>query len=774
MIARLAPLAALLLAACAREAPPPPAGITLPAAPAPGLWEAARGVLAKRCVVCHGCYDAPCQLKLSSPEGIRRGATGVGVYDTGRLADAPPTRLHIDARDEAGWRAKGFWPVLPNSADPDPARSLMLRLLELGRARPFAANAPLPEGLALGPDEPMACPRPEAGADYAAAHPHGGMPYAAAPLAEAEHAALADWLRAGAPMPEARPALPPEIAARIAAWEAWLNRPDPRRRLVARFLYEHLFLARFHLEGDAPGRVFRLVRSETPPGQAVREIATRRPFDDPGGAVHYRLRPVLDTILLKDHLVYSLSPARRARWEALFLEPDWEAGPPPGWGVAEGANPFVTFAPIPAESRYRFLLDDALFFVRSFIRGPVCHGQVATDVIEDRFWVAFLAPEADLSVVDPEFLSGAADLLRLPVETAEGGVFARLRPVLHDGHSAWLRYRDAAYAARPDLGAGQGLAGLWDGAGTNAAAHLTVLRNFDNAAVTTGFLGAVPETAWVIDFPLFERIYYDLVAGYDVFGSVEHQLATRLYMDHLRREGEDLFLSFLPAETRAPLHAAWYRGPLAELHASWTLRRAEDARETAVAYETDDPKAELLLRLHARGRGLWADDPVNRCGGDICAGAGAAAGLLTPLASRPGPWVGFLPDVTLLHVRDPEGGEVLTLFRDKAHTNVALLFAEESRREPEKDTVTVLDGQLASYPNFVLEVERAGLADLVDRLRAMETEADWLALVADQGVRRTSPRFWAVIDALHADLAAADPVGAGLLDLARYADPRPE
>jgi len=32
-------------------------------------------ILENRCVVCHGCYDAPCQLKLSSPEGIDRGLT---------------------------------------------------------------------------------------------------------------------------------------------------------------------------------------------------------------------------------------------------------------------------------------------------------------------------------------------------------------------------------------------------------------------------------------------------------------------------------------------------------------------------------------------------------------------------------------------------------------------------------------------------------------------------------------------------------------------------
>ena len=30
-------------------------------------------VLERRCVVCHACYDAPCQLKLSSPAGIGRG-----------------------------------------------------------------------------------------------------------------------------------------------------------------------------------------------------------------------------------------------------------------------------------------------------------------------------------------------------------------------------------------------------------------------------------------------------------------------------------------------------------------------------------------------------------------------------------------------------------------------------------------------------------------------------------------------------------------------------
>ena len=41
--------------------------------------------LEQRCVVCHGCYDAPCQLLLSSPDGIARGASKQVVYDTDRL-----------------------------------------------------------------------------------------------------------------------------------------------------------------------------------------------------------------------------------------------------------------------------------------------------------------------------------------------------------------------------------------------------------------------------------------------------------------------------------------------------------------------------------------------------------------------------------------------------------------------------------------------------------------------------------------------------------------
>ena len=75
-----------------------------------------RPILEARCVVCHACYDAPCQLKLGSSEGIDRGASKERVYDARRLFQADLTRLFEDAQTTAAWRSKKFHPVLNERA----------------------------------------------------------------------------------------------------------------------------------------------------------------------------------------------------------------------------------------------------------------------------------------------------------------------------------------------------------------------------------------------------------------------------------------------------------------------------------------------------------------------------------------------------------------------------------------------------------------------------------------------------------------------------------
>ena len=87
-----------------------------------------RPLLEKRCVNCHGCYDAPCQLKQEAYEGLLRGANAQPVYSGARLLAAEPTRLFEDAQSTAQWRLKGFYPVF-NERRQEGHNNLQLSLL---------------------------------------------------------------------------------------------------------------------------------------------------------------------------------------------------------------------------------------------------------------------------------------------------------------------------------------------------------------------------------------------------------------------------------------------------------------------------------------------------------------------------------------------------------------------------------------------------------------------------------------------------------------------
>ena len=739
-----------------------------------GDWANVQSILNRRCVVCHSCYDAPCQLKLTSPDGLLRGGSKLAVYHSDRLKDAHPTRLGVDAQTIPEWNALGFHPVTEQTN----GASLLERYLELGRQGPLPTAKPVPDTLKLALDRPLVCPTTDEFDAFRDSHPLAGMPYATAPLEDAEYQTLITWARAGAILPSAPADLPADITAQIAEWEGFLNAQAPRNRLMSRYLYEHLFLARLHFQNDAPRRFFQLVRSSTPSGQEIDIIATRRPFDDPGSApFYYRLQPITETIVHKEHLVYRLGPDRMARYQQLFLDPGWSLADLPPYGNAEGGDPFSTFAPIPSRSRYQFLLDDALFFVRSFIRGPVCHGETAIDVIEDRFWVSFLDPDADLSVTDPTYLQDGAPFLELPVSDVGNGAVGDLQGFSHRNQVKYLKFRDERYRNSAVHQTGFEYDAIWDGDGTNRNALITVFRHFDNASAITGFHGSIPETGWVIDYPIFERIFYNLVAGYDVFGRVEHQLSTRLYMDELRMESEDLFLTFMPRNLRPAMHDEWYQGLLAEVHTFWHQRRFDNSFPAGITFETASPKQEFLLGLLNRGNGLWpTTDPINRCTTDTCQQKQTDASIATlrTLAGQPGAWVKFLPDVSLLLIEQAgDETKVFSLAHDKAHYNVAFLFDEKARRDFNADALTILPGMFASYPNFFFKVQSDQLTDFADALKSIRTQDDWMQVVADYGVRRTSPEFWAISDRVHAAFAWQDPVQSGIFDLNRYKDPKP-
>ena len=727
-----------------------------------------RQTIERRCVVCHGCYDAPCQFRMSSDDGLARGASKEPVYDPSRLTEAPLTRLGIDASSPRQWHDLGFFSMLPQPGSTAP--SVTERMLALGRAHPLTPNAPLPDSVDLDIKRKLTCPAPAEMSRYERRNPFGGMPYGMAPLSDGEWDGLTGWLSAGAPPLQDEQVITPALNTRVAQWESFLNGSSKRQQLVSRYLYEHLFLAHLYFSDAQQDVYFELVRSRTPPGEPIEIVATRRPYDDPGvPRVYYRLRPIHETILHKTHIVYDIGAQRMARYRDLFLGSDWDVTDLPGYEPARASNPFLTFAAIPARARYTFLLDDADYFIRSFIRGPVCHGQVAVDVIEDRFWVMFLAPDADLSVTDPAYLTQITPYLGLPAGQVDKPIPERLVPDYLTLNRRYQDLRRAAYASADSSRQGPSLEDLWPGRADAGATVLTVFRHFDNATVVSGFIGDTPETAWVIDFPILERIYYNLVAGFDVFGPIEHQLSTRVYMDLLRMEGEDLFLSFLPADVRRPLHAEWYRDARLKVRVVYRQRPIDIETGTRVTYETDDPKAELLRKGLARDRSVPVKtDPLNRDDVDRAQLAPELAAL-TALSSKRAPWVRHLPDLALLRIGNRDRG--VAIVHNKAHTNVAYLFAESLRREPEKDTVTLVDGPLGSYPNFFLTVDEAHLPDFIADLQAVSDKDDWLQFVATYGIRRSSPAFWRTADFFQDVVARQPPNSKGLLDLDRYKDP---
>jgi hypothetical protein len=606
--------------------------------------------------------------------------------------------------------------------------------------------------------------------------PAGRHAYGTAPLTQSELQTLASWVAQGAPGADSTTA----PADDVAVWESFLNRTSLKERVVARYLYEHWFVAHLGFEGQPAGPFYRIVRSRTAPGQPIEEIATVRPYDDPRTPFWYRLRPIEETIVHKTHIVYRLSSAKLARLRQLFFASDWNPTHLPSYAPATASNPFIAFAEIPARSRYQFLLDDARYFVMTFIRGPVCRGQVAVDVIDDHFFVAFADPGHDPSTIDPHFLRENAKLLDLPAETAEEFALGRLWLQYNVKQRVYLNAREKAYDRIDPERRGPTLDWIWDGDGSNRNAFLTVFRNFDNAEVLAGFVGEIPKTVWVMDFPIFERIYYDLVAGYDVYGKMAHQISTRLYMDHLRMQSENTFLGLLPRDRREAIRASWYLGATRQMDYFLADTIHSLGHATQVRFTSDDPKRDVIEQLLARSAAVSGPpDLLNRCGKPPCDRPDATPSergverALQRIAAVKGAWVSLLPEVSVLRVRSGAADArdlVYTLVHNDAHTNVAFMFSEDDRRLPADDTLTVVRGHFGSYPNFFFDVPTEKLGAFAEELRGLASEADLERFAGRYGVRRTDPRFWAMSDWLRDDLRRESPIDAGVYDLARYAN----
>ncbi len=736
-------------------------------------------ILDRRCVVCHSCYNAPCQLKLSSFEGFERGASKMGVYDT-RLEPVEPTRLFFDAQTKAQWRKRDFYSVIQNDLNQSHNNSVMLQMLQMKAKYPEAVGEYRPE------TETWSCPKnsDELAEFFDEKGNHRGMPYGFPALKSEEFMTLKAWVAQGAfgptyPQDKALKTPSQEVAPSIAKWEAFLNAPDAKHVMSARYLYEHLYLAHIYFAPKSD-EFYELVRSKTPAPEPIDVIATVRPYDDPKvERVYYRFRKIHATLVHKTHMVMRFDDTKLERLKTQFIHTPWLDKPyTTGYGAKRSANPFLTFAQIPPAVRYQFLLDNAHYIVMTFIRGPVCRGQVALASIHDHFWVFFQDPKYDLSLQRPSYLIEQAQKLSMPIEN---GSDYRLYKIFTDKYlkryksyfRTKVRLYDEAYPA------GIGYEGIYKGERSEDAPMLSIYRHFDSASVHKGALGKLPRTAWVVDYPLFERIYYTLVTGYDVFGNVSHQANVRRFMDFLRYEGELNFIAYMPKERQLPMFKSWSKGDdeIESLQQLWK-------RGSGVAYRSDDPKREFIEYIvdqHLLPSTNITFDTLNYFRAHetiphLPQQYGSRKDYENGFRAMTKPGTGFIRQVVdfgvntiVLRIKMPDGDDkVISMVINRYHDNVSSLLNPDNTLDSSKDTFDFYEGFIGSYPNAFMVVDLKEMPEFFEMMIHYGEDPKYERMLRRFGISRGDAEFWEHFEWFQKRLEKEQPIEAGLLDLNRY------
>jgi len=739
-----------------------------------------RPILDKKCLACHSCYDAPCQLKMETGEGLQRGASKINIYDAPRLTESTPTRLGVDAKTIKGWRNLSFFPIINAYIDSEGKTNatLMQKMLDLGHNNPLPANSAVPNQINTGLSRVNTCPSPSQFKDYSDEHPNEGMPLAVTGLTNNEYKTLSTWLVEGGKIEKETINLSKKEQQLLNQWEVWLNRSSTREKLVSRYIYEHLFLAHLYLNNtdtSSTPTFFKLIRSLNPPGKPAIPVQTIRPNDAIDNPFFYRLQTIKGTIVHKTHIIYPFGKERINEYQQLFFKDTWTAKILPGYSDNEKSNPFITFEAIPAKTRYQFLLNDSVFFIRNFIRGPVCRGQIATDVIRDQFWIMFENPQDERYTnsenyrdkVNP-FLSVSGsnnDLLALGSEWQD---YEEMR-------NNYIRIRQKEY--RYHFPKGAKLSHLWDGGYKNSGAFQTIFRHHDSASIVQGWHGDIPHTSWLIDYPLLERTFYKLVVGFNVFGNLSHQLQTRVYFDLIRNEGEVNFLRLIPPHSRNAKYQRWYQGT-GKIAALLDYFKLDKQTPSNIAFQSESPYEELFTLIMAKHpEQTQRNDMINRCYEDCQIKQNDTPRekttkklqVLASTTSENLAVINWLPEVSFLKVNMPDGKMVAyTLLRNRIHSNVAFMLGESLRYQEALDTLTIMPTLVGSYPNLIFHVEYSQFDTFIKEMTDVTSDSNFEKIIERWAARRMGTDFWKHFHSFKRYMSKNRPLESGIYDLNRY------
>jgi hypothetical protein len=367
----------------------------------------------------------------------------------------------------------------------------------------------------------------------------------------------------------------------------------------------------------------------------------------------------------------------------------------------------------------------------------------------------------------------------MPIETSSQELLETFSDKYREKYERYFYAKEKLY--KSIYPHGQGIESIWRGNTQDDAPILTVYRHFDSASVHRGVVGKLPRTAWVIDYPQFERIYYSLVAGYDVFGNISHQTNIRRYMDFLRAEGELNFLSYMPKEKRLPMLKSWYIG---DDDVEDLTKFPNSNLDTKIKYKTKTPKREFIENVvnnHILKSTQIKFDRVNYYAKDE-----KPPKMPTEFRNKKDVEDGmrvlslsgakFIKLVTsgdvntmLLRVIMPNKKDIVfTIVINRWHDNVNSLFGETNRLNPAKDTIDFIFGYVGSYPNAFGVVNYKELGDFFDVIQNFDGSDEYIKRFSKYYISRSSKRFWEIFDWFEDNFYKTDPVNAGLYDLNRY------
>lgn len=739
-------------------------------------------IIDKRCVTCHACREAECRLKMTSPEGIIRGGSKQIIHGGG-LLPVKRTKLFHDAHGEDEWRRKGFYSVMKTPLKIE--RELRWENSEvdaLGRNSLFTAaivnsfqDGPYQEAIAkkelIGTDEQM-CGSGQRNLELVP-----GMPYKMQQLSGDEFGTLYNWAIKGADadFPTAELLLTlttPKNPELIKKWEDFFNTNTNKAKWTSRFLYEHLFLARFYFK-ESPGEFYELVRSSTPYPQAVKVSPTLKAYQKPKHKKwYYRMMKVHSTIVDKNHFVYEVNDETLSELKNMFWNEDWGKGNNNVSFNFKKSNPLVAFKHMSAKSRYTWMLKNAHLLLDISARSQNCRNEGAAAPYWDNMLHVFVKPESDPTVVfGKEFYDKAGK--HLPIPNVTGG---KISPFdnFNDEQRKYAKVKKVyAKKLHPK---GLSLNDVWTGeeGKKDENAIITVLRHFWTASAHKGHWGSDSRSLLLLDFANFERYFYLCNVATEVSEAMLFQSRVVTYLFDVKKEAENNLLSLVPNNIRKEARKSLVEGLNSnyEFVNDFSLPYNQDNglknSESLTSYN-DYIRAILEQRFSSEVLGVMST--VHEAG---VRSENSEKTKLQNLRKIKGTFATQMPNISYLRVEAADGqNRFYSLAPNRYYkTRNQLSFTdknyEKSQRSPERDVLDVFPGIHFTFPEKIYLVKEANLDQFLTDLQRVQTRREFLRFNDKYGLDQMATNFWEIIDEVNQTFIGNNPIDGGILDLHRY------